>query len=131
MRPPMSMSFSKIFLLSTLSSSKLDTETSIETQKWLTTNVKKLKTHSQLKYIQITSRNNFRNDRWDYPDFLLIQYWCGNIQNIGGSEVYNCQNYKTVMDQDENRARGIFLWALLDRALILSGDHAVILNSHA
>jgi len=49
---------------------------------------------------------------------------CGNIQNIGGSEVFNCQNCRTIMDRDENGARGIFLRALLDGALILSGDHA-------
>ena len=49
---------------------------------------------------------------------------CGNIQKIGGSEVFNCQNCRTVMDRDENGARGIFLRALLDGALILSGDHA-------
>ena len=30
------------------------------------------------------------------------------------------------MDRDENGARGIFLRALLDGALILSGDHAVV-----
>jgi len=28
------------------------------------------------------------------------------------------------MDRDENGARGIFIRALLDGALILSGDHA-------
>lgn len=50
--------------------------------------------------------------------------WCGKIQKIGGSEVYNCRNCGTVMDRDENGARGIFLRALLDGALILSGDHA-------
>jgi putative transposase len=50
--------------------------------------------------------------------------WCGNIQNIGGSEMYKCRNCGTVMDRDENGARGIFLRALLDGALILSGDHA-------
>ena len=50
--------------------------------------------------------------------------WCGKIQKIGGSEVYNCKNCKTVMDRDINGARGIFLRALLDGALILSGDHA-------
>jgi putative transposase len=49
---------------------------------------------------------------------------CGKIQKIGGSEVFNCQNCRTVMDRDENGARGIFLRALLDGALILSGDHA-------
>jgi len=49
---------------------------------------------------------------------------CGNIQKIGGSEVFNCQNGRTIMDRDENGARGIFLRALLDGALILSGDHA-------
>ena len=38
--------------------------------------------------------------------------WCGNIQKIGGSEVYNCRNCGTVMDRDENGARGIFLQAL-------------------
>jgi putative transposase len=50
--------------------------------------------------------------------------WCGKIQKIGGSEVYNCKNCRTVMDRDENGARGIFLRALLDGALILSGNHA-------
>ncbi|CAI2201829.1 17106_t:CDS:2, partial [Funneliformis geosporum] len=50
--------------------------------------------------------------------------WCGNIQKIGGSEVYNCRNCRTVMDRDENGAWRIFLRALLDEALILSGDHA-------
>jgi putative transposase len=50
--------------------------------------------------------------------------WCGNVQRIGGSEIYDCQNCGTVMDRDENGARGIFLRALLDGAMILSGDHA-------
>ena len=50
--------------------------------------------------------------------------WCGKFQKIGGSEVYNCKDCRTVMDRDENGARGIFLRALLDGALILSGDHA-------
>ena len=50
--------------------------------------------------------------------------WCGKIQKIGGSEVYNCRNCRTVMDRDENGAWEIFLRALLDRALILSRDHA-------
>ena len=38
--------------------------------------------------------------------------------------MHKCQNCGTVMDRDENGARGIFLRALLDGALILSGDHA-------
>ena len=50
--------------------------------------------------------------------------WCGKIQKIGGSKVYNCRNCRTVMDRDENGARGIFLRALLDGALILSENHA-------
>jgi len=45
----------------------------------------------------------------------------GSVQKMGGSEMYKCG---TVMDRDENGARGIFLRALLDGALILSGDHA-------
>ena len=54
--------------------------------------------------------------------------WCGKIQKIGGSEVYNCKDCRTVMDRDENGARGIFLRALLDGALILSGDIIAILS---
>ena len=50
--------------------------------------------------------------------------WCGSIQKIGGSEMYKCRSCGAVMDRDENGARGIFLRALLDGALILSGDHA-------
>ena len=50
--------------------------------------------------------------------------WCGKIQKIGGSEVYNCQNCETVMDRDENGVWGIFLRVLLDGALILFKDHA-------
>jgi putative transposase len=46
--------------------------------------------------------------------------WCGNMQAIGGSEVYNCRGCGVVMDRDENGARGIFLRALLDGALVLS-----------
>ena len=34
--------------------------------------------------------------------------WCGKIQKIGGSEVYNCRNCGTVMDRDENGARESF-----------------------
>jgi putative transposase len=49
---------------------------------------------------------------------------CGSIQKIGGSEMYKCRSCGAVMDRDENGARGIFLWALLDGALILSEDHA-------
>ena len=50
--------------------------------------------------------------------------WYGKIQKIGESEVYNCQNCRTVMDQDENGAQEIFFQTLLDEALILFGDHA-------
>ena len=50
--------------------------------------------------------------------------WCGNIQNIGGSEMYKCKKCDIKIDRDINGARGIFLRALLDGALILSGDHA-------
>lgn len=46
--------------------------------------------------------------------------WCGNIQNIGGSEMYNCKNCGIKIDRDVNGARGIFLRALLDGAMILS-----------
>ena len=46
--------------------------------------------------------------------------WCGNMQAIGGSETYNCRSCKVKMDRDENGARGIFLRALLDGALVLS-----------
>ena len=35
--------------------------------------------------------------------------WYGNIQKIGGSEVYNCKNCKTVMNRDINDAWEIFL----------------------
>ena len=56
--------------------------------------------------------------------------WCGKIQKIEGSEVYNCKDCRTVMDRDENGTRGIFLRALLDGALILSGDHAGRNNSN-
>jgi transposase len=45
--------------------------------------------------------------------------WCGNIQNIGGSKLYKCRGCGVVMDRDENGARGIFLRALLDGALVL------------
>ena len=50
--------------------------------------------------------------------------YCGNVQKIGGSEMYKCQSCGAVMDRDENGAWGIFLRALLDGTLILSGDHA-------
>ena len=50
--------------------------------------------------------------------------WCGNIQKIVGSEMYKCKNCDVKIDRDINGARGIFLRALLDGALILSGDHA-------
>jgi transposase len=53
----------------------------------------------------------------------------GSIQKIGRSEVYNCRNCGTVMDQDENSPRRIFLRALLDGALILSGDHSGIISN--
>ena len=46
--------------------------------------------------------------------------WCGNMQAIGGSEIYNCRRCNTRIDRDENGARGIFLRALLDGALILT-----------
>lgn len=46
--------------------------------------------------------------------------WCGNIQNIGGSEMYKCKNCDIKIDRDINGARGIFLRALLDGAMILS-----------
>jgi IS605 OrfB family transposase len=46
--------------------------------------------------------------------------WCGNMQAIGGSETYNCRGCGVRMDRDENGARGIFLRALLDGALVLS-----------
>jgi IS605 OrfB family transposase len=46
--------------------------------------------------------------------------WCGNMQAIGGSEIYNCRGCKVKIDRDENGARGIFLRALLDGALVLS-----------
>ncbi|PKY54705.1 hypothetical protein RhiirA4_548356 [Rhizophagus irregularis] len=49
--------------------------------------------------------------------------WCGNIQKIGGLKMYKCKNCDIEID-DINGARGIFLRALLDGALILSGDHA-------
>jgi putative transposase len=45
---------------------------------------------------------------------------CGNLQAIGGSEVYDCRRCGAVMDRDENGARGIFLRALLDGAFVLS-----------
>ena len=45
---------------------------------------------------------------------------CGNLQNIGGSKVYSCRGCGIRMDRDENGARGIFLRALLDGALVLS-----------
>ena len=38
--------------------------------------------------------------------------------------MYKCRSCGAVMDRDENGTRGIFLCALLDGALILSGDHA-------
>ncbi|CAB5391199.1 unnamed protein product [Rhizophagus irregularis] len=49
--------------------------------------------------------------------------WCGNIQKIGGLKMYKCKNCDIEID-DINGARGIFLQALLDGALIFSGDHA-------
>jgi IS605 OrfB family transposase len=45
--------------------------------------------------------------------------WCGNVQVIGGSKVYKCRECGVKMDRDENGARGIFLRALLDGALVL------------
>jgi len=46
--------------------------------------------------------------------------WCGNVQVIGGSKMYHCRGCKVKIDRDENGARGIFLRALLDGALVLS-----------
>jgi putative transposase len=50
--------------------------------------------------------------------------WYGNIQRIGGLEIYKCKNCNIKIDRDINSIQGIFLWALLDGALILFGDHA-------
>lgn len=38
--------------------------------------------------------------------------------------MYKCQSWGTVMDRDENGAQKIFLWILLDRALIFFKDYA-------
>ena len=50
--------------------------------------------------------------------------WYEKIQKIEEFEMYNCWNCRIVIDWDENDAWKIFLWALLDEALILSRDYA-------
>ena len=54
--------------------------------------------------------------------------WCGNVQAIGGSKVYNCRGCNISIDRDENGARGIFLRALLDGALILMKEMIAMLS---